>query len=200
MTVARTTTSASAVTNDGYNWLHHIKHWNILAGGQAGERPGCNLDSTSLGLLASCKGNDTRFSSPLGFKLLLLSQLTYPAARRTSARNLGRIFGTGRSRRGNPWTWRPATACTLLFRICNTHGRERGNGYYEYESHFLRQSTMVANDKVGIRVTDVTLGWRRLPVDFYAVVHHSGLEWRTENKSPSMHDDVVEWDGSPIPM
>ncbi|KAF8422367.1 hypothetical protein L210DRAFT_952099 [Boletus edulis BED1] len=51
-----------------------------------------------------------------------------------------------------------------------------------------------------IRVTDVALGLRRLPVGFYAVVHHSGLEWRTENKPSSMNDDVVEWDGSiPIP-
>ncbi|KAF8127163.1 Alpha/Beta hydrolase protein [Boletus edulis] len=53
-----------------------------------------------------------------------------------------------------------------------------------------------------IRVTDVALGLRQLPVrvGFYAMVHHSGLEWRTEIKSSSMNDDVVEWDGSiPIP-
>jgi hypothetical protein len=52
---------------------------------------------------------------------------------------------------------------------------------------------------VGIRADDVALGLRRVPSGFYAVVHHSGLEWRTENKRTSVNDDVVEWDG-PIPM
>jgi hypothetical protein len=52
---------------------------------------------------------------------------------------------------------------------------------------------------VGIRATDVALGFRRLPSAFYAVVHHSGLEWRTENKPTSANEDVVEWSG-PIPV
>jgi hypothetical protein len=52
---------------------------------------------------------------------------------------------------------------------------------------------------VGIRVTDVALGLRRLPSGFHTVVHHSSLEWRTENKPSSVNDDVVEWNG-PIPM
>ncbi|KAF8132587.1 CHAT domain-containing protein [Boletus edulis] len=50
-----------------------------------------------------------------------------------------------------------------------------------------------------IRATGVALGLRRLPAGFYTVVHHSGLEWRTENKCSSVKDDVVEWSG-PIPI
>ncbi|KAI9463452.1 TPR-like protein [Boletus coccyginus] len=34
---------------------------------------------------------------------------------------------------------------------------------------------------------------------FYALVHHSGLEWRTENKRSSVSHDVVQWNG-PIPI
>ena len=52
---------------------------------------------------------------------------------------------------------------------------------------------------VGVRATDIALGLRRLPAGFHTVVHHSGLEWRTENKPSSVNDDVVEWNG-PIPM
>lgn len=61
------------------------------------------------------------------------------------------------------------------------------------------QLARIANDKVGIQVTDVALGLRRLPSGFYTAVHHSGLEWRTENKRSPVNDDVVEW-GGPIPM
>ncbi|KAF8133237.1 TPR-like protein [Boletus edulis] len=50
-----------------------------------------------------------------------------------------------------------------------------------------------------IRATGVALGLRRLPAGFYTVVHHTGLEWRTENKCSSVGDDVVEWSG-PIPL
>ncbi|KAF8125432.1 hypothetical protein EV363DRAFT_630578 [Boletus edulis] len=50
-----------------------------------------------------------------------------------------------------------------------------------------------------IRATGVALGLRRLPAGFYSVVHHSDLEWRTENKCSSVKDDVVEW-GGPIPI
>ncbi|KAG6373234.1 TPR-like protein [Boletus reticuloceps] len=50
-----------------------------------------------------------------------------------------------------------------------------------------------------IRATDVALGLRRLPVGFYTAVHHSGLEWRTENKRSFVNNDVVQWDG-PIQM
>ena len=57
----------------------------------------------------------------------------------------------------------------------------------------------IANEKVGIRATDVTVGLRRVPAGFYTVVHHSGLEWKTENKPSSVNDDVVEW-SEPIPM
>ncbi|KAF8123492.1 hypothetical protein EV363DRAFT_1420080 [Boletus edulis] len=49
-----------------------------------------------------------------------------------------------------------------------------------------------------IRVTDVALGLKQVPVGFYTVVRHSGLEWRTENKRSSANDDV-EWRG-PIPI
>ena len=52
---------------------------------------------------------------------------------------------------------------------------------------------------IGIRATDVALGLRRLPSGFHAVVHHSGLKWRSENKRSSVNDDIVEWSG-PIPM
>ena len=64
---------------------------------------------------------------------------------------------------------------------------------------FLHRLQKIANDKIGIRVTDVALGLRRLPSGFYTVVHHSCLEWRTENKRSSVNNDVVEWSG-PIPM
>ena len=57
----------------------------------------------------------------------------------------------------------------------------------------------MANDKAGIRATDVALGLGRLPCGFYTVVHHSGLEWRTENKRCPVNDDIVVWCGS-IPM
>ncbi|KAN0086177.1 hypothetical protein V8E55_007311, partial [Tylopilus felleus] len=50
-----------------------------------------------------------------------------------------------------------------------------------------------------IRATDVALGLRRLPAGFYIVLHHGGLECRTENKSSSVNDDLVEWSG-PIPI
>ncbi|KAI9574286.1 TPR-like protein [Boletus coccyginus] len=50
-----------------------------------------------------------------------------------------------------------------------------------------------------IRATDVALGLRRVPAGFYIVVHHSGLEWRTENKRSSVSHDVVQWNG-PIPI
>ena len=59
-----------------------------------------------------------------------------------------------------------------------------------------------ANDidnHVGIRATDVALGFRGVPAGFYAVIHHSGFEWRTENKLSSVNHDVVEWTG-PIQM
>ncbi|KAI9573099.1 CHAT domain-containing protein [Boletus coccyginus] len=51
-----------------------------------------------------------------------------------------------------------------------------------------------------IRATDVALGLRRIPAGFYAMVRHSGLEWRTENKRSSVNIDVIEWNGLiPIP-
>ncbi|KAF8436638.1 CHAT domain-containing protein [Boletus edulis BED1] len=52
---------------------------------------------------------------------------------------------------------------------------------------------------MNIRAKRPALGIRRLPAGFYTVVHHSGLEWRTENKRSSASDDVVEWSG-PIPL
>jgi len=65
--------------------------------------------------------------------------------------------------------------------------------------HFSIQLAKIANDKIGIRATDATLGLRRLPGGFYTIVRHSGLEWRTENKRSSANHDVVEWSG-PVPM
>ena len=59
--------------------------------------------------------------------------------------------------------------------------------------HFAK----ISNDKVDIRVTD--LGPRQLPSRFHTVVHHSGLEWRTESKCSSVTGDIVEW-STPIPM
>ena len=55
------------------------------------------------------------------------------------------------------------------------------------------------NNNVGIRATDVALGLRGIHAGFQAAIHHSGLEWRTENKPSSVSHDVVEWTG-PIPM
>ena len=64
---------------------------------------------------------------------------------------------------------------------------------------FLDTVAKIANDTVGIKAADIALGLGRLPAGFYSVVHHSGLEWRTENKHSSVNNDVVEW-GGPIPM
>ena len=55
------------------------------------------------------------------------------------------------------------------------------------------------NNNVGIRATDVAMGLRGIPAGFYVVIHHSGLEWRTENKPSSVNHNVVEWT-RPIPM
>ncbi|KAG6376833.1 hypothetical protein JVT61DRAFT_1859 [Boletus reticuloceps] len=52
---------------------------------------------------------------------------------------------------------------------------------------------------MNIQVKEPALGFRRLPAGFYTVVHHSGHEWRTENKRSSVSDDVIEWRG-PIPL
>ncbi|KAF8132745.1 hypothetical protein EV363DRAFT_1430756 [Boletus edulis] len=72
----------------------------------------------------------------------------------------------------------------LLPRVPQWTWMETKNGYYEYEIHFSTQSAMVANDRIGILATVVALGLKRLP----AIVHHSGLEWRTENKRTSVHE------------
>ncbi|KAF8132497.1 hypothetical protein EV363DRAFT_1476739 [Boletus edulis] len=50
-----------------------------------------------------------------------------------------------------------------------------------------------------IQAKEPALGLRRLPACFYTLVHHSGHEWRTENKRSSVSDDVVKWRG-PIPL
>ena len=55
------------------------------------------------------------------------------------------------------------------------------------------------NNNIGIRATDVALGLRGIPAGFYVAIHHSGFEWRTENKPSSVTYDVVEWT-DPIPM
>ncbi|KAF8119819.1 CHAT domain-containing protein [Boletus edulis] len=62
-----------------------------------------------------------------------------------------------------------------------------------------KEETSARTVITSIRATGVALGIRRLPAGFYTVVHHSGLEWRTDNKRPSVNDDVVEWSG-PIPI
>lgn len=72
-------------------------------------------------------------------------------------------------------------------------------GYYEYGTQFSAQDAKTVNDGEGIRVTDVTLGLKQDPVGFCTVVHHSGSQWRTENESPSVNGDVVEWSGQ-IPV
>ena len=63
----------------------------------------------------------------------------------------------------------------------------------------LHNSSQIAKYKLGIRVTDVAIGLRRIPAGFYVEVQHNGLEWRTTNKPVSVNTDVVEWAG-PIPM
>ena len=109
------------------------------------------------------------------------------------------MCGDGAREGGNTWNRRPATTCNLFFRFCDTCRRERRTGYHEYVTHVSTQIANIANDKAGIRATDVALGLRRVPAGFYTVVNHSGLEWETENKPPSVNDDVVEWSG-PIPL
>ncbi|KAF8121583.1 CHAT domain-containing protein [Boletus edulis] len=66
----------------------------------------------------------------------------------------------------------------------------------EYQS---KEETSAHIVITSIRATCVAFGLRRLPAGFYTVVHHSGLEWRTDNKRSSVKDDVVEWSG-PIPI
>ena len=85
------------------------------------------------------------------------------------------------------------------FSVSATHTGESGGPVVTSMKLIFLQFSEIANDDVGIRATNVALGLRRLPSGFYAVLHHSGLEWRTENKPSSANDDVVEWSG-PIPM
>ena len=108
------------------------------------------------------------------------------------------MYGARARKRGKSWIRKPVTGCVFFRMLCNAHRRERRNGYYEYETRLYPQFAKIANGNV-IQVTDVALGLRRVPAGFYTVVHHSGLEWRTENRRSSVNDDVVEWTG-PIPM
>ncbi|KAF8125428.1 CHAT domain-containing protein [Boletus edulis] len=62
-----------------------------------------------------------------------------------------------------------------------------------------KEETSARTVITSIRATGVALGLQRFPAGFYTIVHHSGLEWRTENKRSSVKDDVVEWSG-PIPI
>ncbi|KAF8132578.1 TPR-like protein [Boletus edulis] len=62
-----------------------------------------------------------------------------------------------------------------------------------------KEETSAHSVITSIRATGVALGLRRFPAGFYTIVHHSGREWRTENKRSSVKDDVVEWSG-PIPI
>jgi hypothetical protein len=57
----------------------------------------------------------------------------------------------------------------------------------------------MANFRIGIRATDVTVGLRRIPAGFYAAVQHNGLERRTTNKPVLVNNDVVQW-GGPITL
>ena len=111
------------------------------------------------------------------------------------------MCGGGASEGGNTSNRGPATAlaCALFLRLCNPYRRQRKTGYYEYVTRFSAQLSKIVNDNVAIRATDVALGLGRVPAGFYTVVHHSGLEWKTENKPSSVNDDNVEW-GGPIPM
>ena len=157
---------------------------------------------------SSCtKNNPPRFESntspsctlTVGFDAqLLICRLTYLAGRHTNARRLRRISGEGARDEGNSFSRRPV-ACDLFIRLCNTYGGERRTGHYEYVTHSSTQIAKITDGWVDIRATDVALGLRRVPAGFYAVVHHSGLEWKTENKPSSVNDDVVEWSG-PMPM
>ena len=130
---------------------------------------------------------------------LLVLRLTYLAGWHTNAWRLRRMCGGGAREGGDHWNRRRTTTRDLFLRFCNAYRRERRTGYHEYVIHFSTQMAKITNDKVGIRATDIALGLRRIPAGFYTVVHHSGLEWRTENKPSSVNNDVVEWTG-PIPM
>ena len=46
----------------------------------------------------------------------------------------------------------------------------------------------------GIRVKDVAIRLRRIPVGFYVAVESGGVTRRTLNKPASVGKDVVEWD------
>ena len=59
---------------------------------------------------------------------------------------------------------------------------------------FIHQSANIADDRVAIRTTDVAFGLGHLPIEFYTVLHHNGLEWETEKKHLSVNGDV-EWNG-----
>ncbi|KAI9573089.1 hypothetical protein HD554DRAFT_1139054 [Boletus coccyginus] len=95
------------------------------------------------------------------------------------------------------------------FRMCGAGSRERRNASFPGQLQLDASSSSgsaMSLGKIGevvtvtsIRATDVALDLGRVPAGFYAVVRHSGLEWRTENKRPSVNHDVVEWNG-PISM
>ena len=129
----------------------------------------------------------------------LVCQLNCFAGWHTNPRRLRRTCGEGAGEGGNHWNRRRAMACGLFLGFCDTCRRERRTGYHEYVTHVSARVAKIANEKVGIRATDVALGLRRIPAGFYTVVNHSGLEWKTENKPSSVNDDVVEWSG-PIPL
>ncbi|KAG6371186.1 hypothetical protein JVT61DRAFT_9808 [Boletus reticuloceps] len=79
-----------------------------------------------------------------------------------------------------------------------THTDDSGETIITSAKFILTWLPKYANVKIDIRATNVALGLRRLPAGFYTVVHHSGLEWRTENMPSSVNGDV-EWNG-PIPI
>jgi len=97
------------------------------------------------------------------------------------------------SKRGRTWT--SFNQGPITFRLFNARVRERRNDYNEYAGSSSTSFAKIVNDNVGISATDVADTLGRLPAGFYAVVQHSGCEWRTENKPILVNNDNVDWDG-----
>ncbi|KAF8138974.1 hypothetical protein EV363DRAFT_1154551, partial [Boletus edulis] len=89
---------------------------------------------------------------------------------------------------------------------CECVGQEKGKEEVpapgDRPPHSLSSSCSTPTDEKEEMISErqPTFGLRRVLAGFNAMVHHSGPEWRTENKRSSVNDDVVGWSGQiPLP-
>jgi hypothetical protein len=54
-------------------------------------------------------------------------------------------------------------------------------------------STCIGNYYEAIRMSNPTLGLRRIPAGFYVKVQVDGIQWQTTNKAVHVDQDVIEW-------